>query len=321
MEELLAAFGIPGEVLDTSSVAGGRIHGTYRVHTARGDYIMQRMNPQVFPHPEQVMENIAVVTSHIRRHFPAQTTLHFYQTPDGAYLRDGWRVMDCIPGKPLHGGQRPEVISAAGRAFGAFGNMLTGLDPSGLHEVLPGFHDTRARFAALRQAADSDPLGRLGGVRDMYMRLLALESAACILSDSGLPLRIIHGDTKLSNILFDDAGEPLAVIDLDTVSPGLAAYDYGDAVRSLHAGRERLDRALTGAFTRGFLEGAAHLTAQERETLPLGIICITAELAARYLTDHLTGDAYFHARDSRQRAAALLRLAEDAYGQTGRQNG
>lgn len=312
MEEILAAFGIRGAVLETHQCSGGRIHGTYSVRTAQGRYIVQHMNPQVFPRPGQVMENIARVTAHIRTHYPAQTTLHFYQTPDGAYLRNGWRVMDCIPGKPPAGTLSPAVIFAAGQAFGTFQHMLSGLPPSALAEPLPGFHDTRARFAALRHAVHADPLGRLTDVQQLCTRLLALEDAACMLAEAALPVRVIHGDTKLSNLLLDDRGAPLAVIDLDTVSPGRSAYDYGDAVRSLHTGRTRLDRQILRQFTQGFTAGAAHLTPAERAALPQGILCITAELAARYLTDHLTGDSYFHAPDSAQRAAQLTLLAQDA---------
>ena len=126
-------------------------------------------------------------------------------------------------------------------------------------------------------------------------------------------MRIVHNDTKLSNLLVSpETGKPLAVIDLDTVGWGLAAYDFGDTVRSLHGTAERLDMALVQAAADGFAEGADFLTRAERETLPLGIVSITAELAARYLTDFLTGDSYFHHPDSAGRAAQLTALAQHA---------
>lgn len=306
MQQILGYFGISAPVLSQEQLSGGRIHGTYRVRTTQGNFIVQHVHPTAFPDPEAVTENSMCVAAHIRSTDPAQTTLHFYRTADGHFLHDGWRVMDEIPGKP------PEIsipaVREAGRAFGAFQKSLLGLDAGQLRETLPGFHDTPARFEALRAAA-----GGLAhctaDVQETYSRLMALREDACKLLKQPLPRRIIHGDTKLENLLFGADGKALAVIDLDTVMPGLAAYDFGDAIRSLHRNASAPDPALIGAFLEGFCSGADFLTEPERASLLPGVVCITAELAARYLTDHLTGNSWFHAPDSAAKAAKLTDFA------------
>lgn len=306
---LLTPFGILSPVLRMELLAGGRIHRTYRVETADGCYIAQQLNTAVFPDPELVMENIARVTAHIRTRCPSQETLHFYRTADGGFLHDGWRVMDAIRGIPLDPEAGAATIRAAGEAFGQFLTLLSDLPPASLREPIPGFHDTPAHFAALDAAARADVLGRGKTAAPYLRRLEALREGACRLCRSDLPRRIVHGDTKCANILIDpQTHRPRAVIDLDTVMPGLAAYDFGDAVRSL-CGKD-LDLAKYRAFLDGYLAGAACLTERERQTLPLGVGSVTAELAARYLTAYLTGQGALSKPDALQRAEELLGLAE-----------
>lgn len=310
MEQILAAFGIRAPILTSERLSGGRIHTTWRITTTQGQYIAQHMHPTAFAAPSLVMDNIAAVTRHIRAQFPDCTTLHYYCTADGAYLWNGWRLMDCIPGVTLSPSDGAEVIRAAGYAFGQFLAMLEGLEISRLHETLPGFHDTPGRFLTLDAAVRTDPLGRAAAAGECLARLSDLREEACALCRSALPRRIIHGDTKCSNLLFDPTTrQAAAVIDLDTVMPGLAAYDFGDAVRSLWS--DGIDTAKLRAFAEGYRSGAVCLTQEEHCSLLPGVFSVTAELAVRYLTDHLTGDAYFHHPDSLHRAQELTALAEE----------
>lgn len=307
---ILAAFGIGEPVIAERRLDGGRIHGTYRIETVRGAYIAQRMHLTAFAEPSLVMANIEAVTAHIRAQFPDRTTLHFHQTADGGYLWNGWRLMDCIPGVMLSPSDGEEVIRSAGFAWGQFLVMLNDMETSRLYETLPGFHDTPRCFQALDAAVNDDPLGRAAPAGELLVRFDALREEACALCRAQLPVRVIHGDTKCSNILFDPVTrQPAAVIDLDTVMPGLAAYDFGDAVRSLW--EERVDTLKLRAFSEGYLSGAECLTSAERQSLVPGIFSVTAELAARYLTDFLTGDAYFRHPDSLHRAGTLISLAEE----------
>ena len=204
----------------------------------------------------------------------------------------------------------PDVsaIRAAGWAFGAFQAKLAEFMPE-LPE--PPFHDPARHFAMLEQAAASDPCGNFKAAQEVFDRLMHLQKSVCALQNAGLPVRIIHNDTKLGNLLFDpQTDKPLAVIDLDTVGTGYAAYDFGDALRSLHGHSTEPSPVLITAFTDGFLEGASHLTDAERATLPYGAVAVTAELAARYLADYLTGDRYFRHPDSLSRAEQLTALAK-----------
>ena len=307
MQEILQIFGIKAPVLAEKKLSGGRIHGTYRIRTAAGDYIAQKLHPTAFPDAEQLMRKLVSVTKFLCSR--GCVTLHFYQTPDGAYLHQGWRLMDCIPGVTK---SNPDVsaIRAAGWAFGAFQAKLAEFMPE-LPE--PPFHDPARHFAMLEQAVASDPCGNFKAAQEVFDRLMHLQKSVCALQNAGLPVRIIHNDTKLGNLLFDpQTDKPLAVIDLDTVGMGLAAYDFGDAVRSLHGAASELNPSLAQTVLDGFLESASHLTEAERQSLPLGITAITAELAARYLTDFLTGNCYFHHPDSLGRAAQLTALARSA---------
>ena len=208
-------------------------------------------------------------------------------------------------------GEDVKIVRGAGVAFGDFQQALADFDPALLTETIPGFHDTRARYAALRQSIESDPVGRAAEVGEEIAFLLSIEDAACLLTDGqkrgDLPLRVTHNDTKLNNVLFHPVTRaPLAVIDLDTVMAGLIGHDFGDAIRfaanvapeDAPADEVRLDVTRFEAFADGFLSRtAAVLTPAERETLAASSLCMTAEVAVRFLTDYLDGDRYFKVSD------------------------
>ncbi|MCR5718869.1 MAG: aminoglycoside phosphotransferase family protein [Oscillospiraceae bacterium] len=302
MQELLQAFDINAAVIGTEQLSGGCIHKTIRIRTTKGDLIAQELHPTAFPDLEALMHKLISVTDYLRKNAPDCVTLHFYAARDGSYLHNGWRLADCISGT-VRNDRSPETAYAAGKAFGTFQSVLRDYPP--IKE--PPFHDPAKRFAEL-EAAASAAVGQTE--RELLSRLHRLRQPACFLSEQALPFHTVHNDTKISNLLFSKKSDLPTVIDLDTVGTGLAAYDFGDAVRSLHGRSEQLDRSILKAFTGGFLEGAAHLTPEERDLLPFGIVSVSAELAARYLTDHLTGNHYFHRPDSLSRAAQLTALAE-----------
>ena len=298
MQEILNAFCVHAPILSQKQLSGGRIHGTSLLRTAGGDYIAQKLHPTAFPDPERLMRKLVSVTDFLR---PQCITLHFYPAKGGGYLHDGWRLMDAIPGV-TRSAPDPETVRAAGRAYGAFQAMLCGYE---LPEPEPFFHDPARYFGLLPQNA-ADPR-----VQALLDALNALRPAACALSGMQLPVRMLHNDTKLTNLLFSpETGDPLAVIDLDTVGTGYAAYDFGDALRSLHGHSTEPSPVWITAFSESFLEGASHLTDAERASLPFGAVAVTAELAARYLADHLTGDRYFRNPDSLSRAEQLTALAK-----------
>ncbi|MBQ8922594.1 MAG: aminoglycoside phosphotransferase family protein [Oscillospiraceae bacterium] len=313
-----AAFRLPGEPVKIDTITNGNINSTYRVTYRNPDgtekpYIFQRINTVVFKNPVQIMQNIDLVTSHIRAKYPQEQTLHFHHTADGknyVFTEDDafWRVMNCVDSVTLDSCDDLSVIEATGRAFGHFQNQLSDFDGSQLYETIPDFHNTKKRLDTLFQHISEDPCGRVITVQDEIDYIRSVRETAGALSvqyaNGAFPVRVTHNDTKFNNVLFDRVTKaPLVVIDLDTVMPGMAMYDFGDAVRFIantaaedepDASKASVDTEKFAAFCRGFIgEVAKGLTRPEIDALVLAAFSVTVELAARFLDDYITGDTYF----------------------------
>ncbi|MBR3419317.1 MAG: aminoglycoside phosphotransferase family protein [Oscillospiraceae bacterium] len=312
------AFRLPGTLETFDIITNGNINTTCRV-TYRTDggstksYIFQRINTVVFSNPVQIMHNIDLVTSHIREKYPNERTLHFHHTADGknyVFDDDGcfWRVMNWVDSITFDTCDDLSVIAATGKAFGHFQNQLSDFDGSQLYETIPDFHNTKKRLDTLFEHIAQDPCGRAAQVREEIEYLSSVRWQAGELSvryaNGEFPVRVTHNDTKSSNVLFDrDTKMPIVVIDLDTVMPGMAMYDFGDAVRFIantaaedepDTDRVYFDTAKFRAFCRGFIgEVISGLTQPELDSLVLASFSVTVELAARFLDDYITGDRYF----------------------------
>ncbi len=339
LEDVLGRFQLSGEPVSAAVVAGGHINESWRVECRTNgrvsSYLLQRLNPAVFPDPVAVMENVARVT----RHCAARRSLVLRRSADGGWWHQDaegacWRVYDFIEGAHVRErAESPALAREAAAAFGAFLRLMSDYDGPALHQTLPGFHDTAARFARLDEAARRDAVGRLSGARPELDAVLARRGLADVLpplfASGALPTRIAHHDAKIANVLFDDCdGTALAVIDLDTVMPGSALYDFGDLVRSMVSPaaedetdltRVRVRRPVFEAVAQGYLaEAGSVLAPKERELLAFAGRLITLEQAVRFLTDHLEGDRYYRvARWShnldRARAQIALLHSLDAY--------
>ena len=340
MKDLLSLacrFDLPGEPTMPESYGNGHINDTYRFFCAGRCFILQRLNGYVFPDPESVNRNIQAVTGWLRERIaeeggdPARETLTLIKTKDGENsLRDAeggsWRVCPFIEHTiSFDLPESPELFCETGRGFGRFFRRLTGFPAETLADVIPNFHNTPARFEQLMDAAKRDAAGRLSSVGEEMDFCREREKDCGMLLSAGLPLRVTHNDTKINNLLLDeDTGLALCVIDLDTVMPGLAAYDFGDAIRtgaSTAAEDERdlsrvsLSLPMFRAFTEGYLsEAGTSLTQEEAELLPLGARLMTLENGLRFLADHLNGDLYFRVHREGQnldRARAQFALVRD----------
>ena len=335
MEKLLSAFRLRGRPLRWSRYGEGHINQTWLVETDERRYILQRLSRAAFADIPGLMENVAAVTAYLA----AQTTdpracLHLIPTVDGGcWVRDAegetWRMYDFIEDSLcLQTPETPEDFYQSAVAFGGFQRMLRGFPAETLHETIPNFHNTPDRYRKFRETLAADPLGRAREVRAEIAFFLRREEDGAALQrmrESGaLPLRVTHNDTKLNNVMLDArTRRALCVIDLDTVMPGLAAYDFGDSIRfgaSTGAEDERdlariaLDLGLYETFTRGFVRACGEMDARERESLPLGAKIMTLECGLRFLTDYLDGDHYFSiARPAHNldRARTQIRLVED----------
>ena len=174
-------------------------------------------------------------------------------------------------------------------------------------ETIPNFHNTVDRYRQFRESVKADKAGRLQSIQADVDFLLEREEKGSQLQkmrEAGiLPLRVTHNDTKLNNVLLDkDTREPLCVLDLDTVMPGLSAYDFGDSIRfgaataaedEVDLSKMEMDLRLFEVYAKGFLKAAANLTEEEIKALPMGAYSITLEQATRFLKDYLDGDVYF----------------------------
>ncbi|MGN0852574.1 MAG: phosphotransferase enzyme family protein [Kiritimatiellia bacterium] len=284
----------------------GHINETYLVTCPQGPkYILQKINTSIFPDADALMENIARVTAHIRAKHPddprCTLTVLDYSRPWRQYaFIGGARTVDVI--------ERPEQAYKAAKAFARFQNDVADLPGPRLHEILPRFHDTRNRLALLDAAVAADVKGRGKDVADELAFVDAhREEAGRILdlmASGRIPERITHNDTKINNVMLDDVtGEGVAVIDLDTVMPGCALYDFGDMVRTATAAAAEDETDLSKVFSRreyfeqlvrGYLAEATFLNGPELENLAFSGRLITFTIGVRFLTDYLAGDTYFH---------------------------
>ena len=345
LHKVLAAFEIESSP-DTKiePFGNGHINRTYLVHT-EPKTVLQYVNKAVFPKPEDVMENIEGVTAHLAKRIaaeggdPSRETLTLIRARDGRSYVEGdgslYRLFYAIEGaRSIDLVDDPNNLYLAAKTFGRFLKLLEGYPVETLHEVISNFHNTKKRYAAFEKAVEADVAKRAAEVSDEIAFLRARESDCSTVVDAieagEIPLRVTHNDTKLNNFLFDESGNCIALIDLDTVMPGSLLYDYGDALRFGASSAAEDERDLSkvycrtecvDAFTRGFLEEFGEvLTKRERELLPFSIKLLTLECGMRFLTDYLSGDTYFgiayptHNLDRARNQFKLVADIEEKYG-------
>lgn len=336
-------FQIFGEFLAAEAYGSGHINDTYLVTYDVGGtvvrYIHQRINHTIFKNVPALMENIERVTQHVASKLagtrdssrgtltviPARDGKPYYKDHEGNFWRtylfiEKARTYDAI--------ESPRQAYEAAKAFGRFQGMLADFPAPRLHDTIPDFHNTPQRLAALETALAADACGRAKLAQpelDFIMQRKAQTRELLELNAQGLiPERITHNDTKLNNVMLDDAsGTGICIIDLDTVMPGLALYDFGDMVRTATSPAKEDERDLSlvtmqfpmfEALARGYLESAgSFLTRSEKSHLAFSGKLITLEIGIRFLTDFLAGDTYFKVhRDGHNldRCRTQLKLVE-----------
>ncbi len=319
-------------VTGITPLGNGLINDTYLAATPSSPFVLQRINRSVFPEPEQIMGNLATLNRHIAQKTGTQVKLQIpeiLKTTDNAPLYqdqhgDSWRALSFITDT-----ESIETIGAlgdaeqAGFALGHFHRLLSDLDPLLLHDTLPGFHITPGylkRYHQVRQQSDqpkdcycADFIARLQPIAD------DLEAAR---QQGLLSLRVIHGDPKLNNFLFDKHTHKIvSIIDLDTVKPGLVHYDIGDCLRSCCSTSNPVgfDLDICSALLKSYLsEVGAFFTEHDYHYLYPAIRLIPFELGIRFYTDYLEGNRYFKVTEPEQnlqRAADQFRLCESIMAQ------
>lgn len=323
MKDLLSIvshFQTKGTVQQIKPLGSGLINDTYKVTTQEAeapDYVLQRINHTIFRNVEMLQANINAVTCHIRKKLEEKgeadierKVLHFLSAGDGkTYWRDGeeyWRMMRFIPRAKTYETVNPEYSYYAGAAFGNFQSMLADI-PCTLGETIPDFHNMEFRLKQLHDAVAADAAGRVREMRhyldEIEKRADGMCKAERLHREGKLPKRVCHCDTKVNNMLFDEDGTVLCVIDLDTVMPSFIFSDFGDFLRSAaNTGLEddkNLDHVnfnmeIFKAFTKGYLEaGRAFLLPIEIENLPYAASLFPYMQCVRFLADYINGDTYY----------------------------
>jgi len=321
---IVSRFDIDGEVVSSRPYGSGHINDTRYVAVKKDgairEYILQKINKNVFKRPDQLMENYTAVTAFLREKIiaaggdPDRETLNVVFTKDGKpYTVDEageyWRLVLFVTNSLSYDKvEKPEQFYESAVAFGNFQYLLRDFPAETLHETIVNFHNTPDRFRQLTEAIAADKCGRVAEVSAEIEFCRAREEFAATLerahAEGRLPLKVTHNDTKLNNILFDtESGEPICVVDLDTIMPGYAVNDFGDSIRfgattaledEADLSKVNFDIGLYELYVKGFIEGAkGGLSEGELEMLPIGAMMMTFECGMRFLTDYLSGDTYF----------------------------
>jgi hypothetical protein len=225
--------------------------------------------------------------------------------------------------------ENPAILKNSGYAFGDFLNVISDFPTEKLNITIPDFHNTKKRLENLFKTIEADPANRAKDVKDEIKIFEKHYDFCCKLTDmtdkGELPLRPVHNDTKYNNILLNkETYNPVCVLDLDTIMPGLVAHDFGDAIRfaantavedEQDLSKVSVDLDSFKEFTKGFTDAIGHfMNDAETETLALGAPIITFELASRFLADHIDGDKYFtihRENHNLDRARCQMKLAGD----------
>jgi Ser/Thr protein kinase RdoA (MazF antagonist) len=340
LASIASQFQLEGPVVEIRNFGSGHIHKTYQIVTGAGsdDYILQQVNTNVFRMPDAVAKNIRLVTGHIHHILLLagetdlkRKVLQPVQAKAGGYMftdteGDVWRSFIYIPGhktynKAIHAGQ----VFEGGRAFGNFLTQLADLEVQQIAETIPDFHNMEWRLKQFSDAVTNGLKERISETRLEIDQLLERQHEMLSIQRLGkegrIPRRIVHHDTKINNVLYDENGKALCVIDLDTVMPGYVHDDFGDAIRTFtNTGEEddinpdniSMNLSFFEAFARGYLETAGTtLNKTEIQYLPLSARIMTYMQVLRFLADYLNGDTYYrihHPMHNLQRTRAQMKL-------------
>lgn len=342
LREICSHFALNSDFASGYPYGEGHINDTYHITLLDGtQYILQGINTQIFKQPQDVMNNIALVTDYLHKAIaaqngdpyretmtliPAKNSEKYIRTENGNVFR-----MFCFIDRAVcyQSIENPRIFYQAAKAFGKFQKMLADFPAEQLKDTIENFHDTYNYFKKFEQAVKEDRMGRCDEVTDeiqfVLNRINDMQVVSNAIANNKIPLRVTHNDTKLNNVMFDkDTNQAICVIDLDTVMPGSLLADFGDAIRfgantaaedETDLSKVSLDLELFEAFTKGFLkELADSITPKELELLAFSAKLLTLECGIRFLTDYLVGDTYFKIKKPKHnlyRARTQLKLVED----------
>lgn len=344
LKEIIEKFSINGFIEDISPISNGIINTTYVVTFKNEEetkkYLLQKINTNIFKEPYRLMKNIENVTNYIKsKDKDCKAFVSVISTKEGAPLyvnedefshKEYYRVYNYIDDSITYNKSiNKNVVYNTGKAFGHFQKILRNYPMELLEETIENFHNTKKRYFDFLESYRLDAVGRkekaYQEICDVMSRQEVCNIIVDLLNKKKIPYRVTHNDTKVNNVLMNPkTGEPIAVIDLDTVMPGSGLYDYGDGVRSAASTaledekdllKVSIDMELFKAYTDGYLsEMASYLKPAEINSMVNSIRIITLELAMRFLSDYLNGDTYFKTNyedHNLDRAKNQLKLVKD----------
>lgn len=343
-------FDVVGRLVGVRPAGSGNVNDTYvaifRTTFSEERFVLQKLNLNVFPSPDAVMQNMRVVTEHVHERIEAEadTADRIWQLPRIIPTRCGqdylineegecWRAISLIESATAYERvESPEHAHEVGFVMGQFQRLISDIEVDALEDTLPGYHITPRYLADYDRVLATDAGQRrlaAASIAKYCQRFIEeRRSIVSILEDAlargELQQRPVHGDPKVSNVMIDDdTGKGTCIIDLDTVKPGLIHYDFGDCLRSSCnlAGEEpesledvRFNTDLCNAIVRGYMKNAKDfLTDKDRHYLYDSVRLIAFELGLRFFTDYLNGDRYFKTKYDGQnlnRAQVQFKLCE-----------
>ena len=336
--DVLAAYQFTPEAT-VRLFGNGHINRTYLIENSIQKLILQQINTQIFPAPQQLVDNALRIEQHLtvkqqQGLYPLQI-LRQQARQDGHYLSGEQADLRALAF--IDGGRSIEVVDtpaqafAAALTFGQFAAALADFPADELYTVIADFHNLGFRFRQLDDAIAANKAGRLVDCQELVNYCQSQRALVTELEQlcADLPRRVCHNDTKINNMLYSDAeGRGIAAIDLDTCMPGYWLFDFGDMVRtccspepedSLNPAAVRIRPEIFTALAQGYLQGLSGIiTAAERQSLWLGAKVMCLMIGIRFLTDHLNGDCYFavhRPNHNLQRAENQLRLYLDLLAQ------
>ncbi len=344
--KIISKFEVEGQLISCERYGEGHINETYLVKMLclqkQTNFILQKINDKIFPCVKGLMQNIELVTEFNRKKIverggnPDREALSLVYTRDGSsyyfdqdcngYFRVYKFITDAVSYQVV---EKPEHFYQSAVAFGNFANLLAEFPAEKLFEVIPKFHNTVKRYNDFTASLKADKFGRAQSVQkeiDFILKRKDYCDKIVNLLDSGeMPTKVTHNDTKLNNVMLDNqTGEPVAVIDLDTIMPGSICYDFGDSIRfgcnpaqedEKDLSKVNFDINLFEQYVKGYLSAVGKSATQiEKDNLAFGAILMTYECGMRFLADYLDGDIYFRVKregHNLDRARTQFKLIED----------
>lgn len=317
LKNICYQFNIEKPILNIEVLASGHINDTYLVSCCNNsNYILQRINNQVFTNLENIINNKIIVSDFLKNTYNKTDSKYqvagFIKSKNDAFFIEAnngfWTLMEYIPNsKTIDRAENEKQVFEAGKLFGNFIASTSTLETEQITETLPKFHSVPFRFTQFEAALKNARESRKTEAQALIDYVFELQKEILVLSElkekNNFPIRITHNDAKLSNILFDKNDNGLAVIDLDTVMPGIVHFDFGDSIRSICSNtvedsqdlkQTTINLKFYEAYCKGFASETSNiLTSEEVKYLPLGIKTLIYIMGLRFLTDFLNNDVYY----------------------------